>query len=105
MWLIVLAPVVSQLVVAARNHEPVAALCVASAPSADALHAHDAGMSACGYCDLLADHATLPIVPPSLPILVMLVTITATPALTARFTPLGAFPSGRPRAPSAFSRS
>ncbi|WP_438391723.1 DUF2946 domain-containing protein [Caballeronia sp. DA-9] len=104
-WLIVLAPVVSQLVVAARNHQPVTALCSAMAPSADTVHAHDAGMSACGYCDLLADHAALPTVPFFPAVLVMLVTIAAASTLSTRFTPLGAFPSGRPRGPPAFSRS
>jgi hypothetical protein len=104
-WLIVLAPVVSQLVVAARNSEPVAATCAAHASPAEMRPAHDNGMVACGYCDLLADHAALPTVSGPLPVLVMLVTIAAAPILSTRFTPLGAFPSGRPRAPPAFSRS
>jgi hypothetical protein len=128
LWLIVLAPVVSQLVVAARNREPVAALCSATAPSADTRHArdtgmaatamgpmsmsmpmpdtqhaHDTGMIACGYCDLLTSHAALPTVAPSLLVLVMLVTIAAMPILSTRFTPFGAFPSGRPRAPPVVS--
>jgi hypothetical protein len=143
LWLIVLAPVVSQLVVAARNREPVAALCSATAPSADTRHArdtgmaataigpmsdtrrahdtgmtamamgpmampdtqhaHDTGMIACGYCDLLASHAALPTVAPSLLVLVMLVTIAAAPSLSTRFTPFGPFPSGRPRAPPVVS--
>jgi len=103
-WLIVLAPVVSQLVVAAYNREPVAALCSATAPSADTHHVHDNGMTACGYCDLLANHATFPTAAASLLVLLMLVTIAAAPILSTRFTPLGAFPSGRPRGPPAFSR-
>jgi hypothetical protein len=103
-WLIVLAPVVSQLVVAAG--EPAAALCTVSAPSTDTQHAHHgSGMVACGYCDLLATHATLPTVTASLPILVMLVTSAVLPILSTRFTPLGAFPAGKPRAPPVFSRS
>jgi hypothetical protein len=104
-WLIVLAPVVSQFVVAARNHEPATALCSAMAPPADTHHVHDTGLSACGYCDLLADHAALPSVPPPPLVLVMLVTIASVAILSTCFTPLGAFPSGRPRAPPAFSRS
>jgi Protein of unknown function (DUF2946) len=104
-WLIVLAPVVSQLIVATRNAEPVAAMCTATTPSAETQPVHGNGMVACGYCDLLASHATVPTVAPPLPILVMLVTIVALPVLSTRFTPLGAFPSGRPRAPPAFSRS
>lgn len=104
-WLIVLVPVVSQLIVATRNAEPVAAMCMATGSSAEKQPTHDNGMIACGYCDLLATHATLPTIVPPLPILVMLVTILALPVLSTRFTPLGAFPSGRPRAPPAFSRS
>ncbi|WP_322787131.1 DUF2946 domain-containing protein [Paraburkholderia dilworthii] len=104
-WLIVLGPVVSQLVVAARNAEPVVAMCTATTPSADTQPMHGNGMVACGYCDLLADHTTLPSIAPPLPVLVMFVTIVAAPILSTRFTPLGAFPSGRPRAPPVFSRS
>jgi len=104
-WLIVLAPIVSQLIVAGRSTEPVAATCTATTPSTDPQPAHGDGMIACGYCDLLATHATLPTIASPLPILVMLVTIVARPTLSTRFTPLGAFPSGRPRAPPAFSRS
>jgi hypothetical protein len=104
-WLIILAPVVSQLIVAAGNSEPVAVMCTATAPSAGTQPAHGNGMVACGYCDLLATHATLPTIAPPLAVLVTLVTIVALPILSTRFTPLGAFPSGRPRAPPAFSRS
>jgi hypothetical protein len=113
-WLIVLVPVVSQLIVAHRNSEPVASMCTTNSmssmhtmtmPSSDMHSAHDDGMVACGYCDLLANHATLPTIAPPLPILVMLVTIVALSILSTRFTPLGAFPSGRPRAPPVFSRS
>lgn len=104
-WLIVLAPVVSQFAVASRNHEPVTALCSAIAPSAVTHHAHATGLSACGYCDLLAGHAALPTAPPLPLALVMLVTIAGVAILSTCFTPLGAFPSGRPRAPPAFSRS
>jgi hypothetical protein len=104
-WLIVVVPVASQLIVAARNAEPVAALCTATTPSAASQSAHGDGMSACGYCDLLANHAALPTVAPPLLALVMLVTMAALPLLSTRFTPLGAFPSARPRAPPVFSRS
>ncbi|MGF6873496.1 DUF2946 domain-containing protein [Paraburkholderia sp. MM5477-R1] len=104
-WLIVLVPVASQLLVAARNAEPVAAMCTVSTPSAETRPAHGNGMIACGYCDLLADHAALPTIDPPLPVLVMLVTLVALPVLSTRFTPPGGFPSGRPRAPPVFSRS
>lgn len=105
MWLIVLAPVVSQLVVAARDGEPVAALCTVTAPSADTQHAQGSGMIACGYCDLLATHSALPTLTAPLFILVMLVTSAALPILFSSFTPLGAFPTGRPRAPPILSHS
>lgn len=104
-WLIVLAPVVSQLVVAAENREPIAALCSATTPSTQTQQSHGAGMIACGYCDLLANHAALPTVTPALLVLVMLVALAAAPTLSTRFTPLGAFPSGRPRAPPSFLAS
>lgn len=117
-WLIVLVPVVSQLIVAHRNTESVTSTCKMSSmnsmhmmgsmhtmtmPSSDMHSAHGDGMVACGYCDLLANHATLPTIAPPLPILVMLVAILVLPVLSTRFTPLGAFPSGRPRAPPVFS--
>lgn len=109
MWLIVLAPIVSQLVVAAHRADPAAAaLCSAVAPAADSAAdsahvAHADPLAACGYCDLLADHIAMPTVPPSPLVLVMLLVCVAVPALSVRFTPLGVFPSGRPRAPPAFS--
>lgn len=108
MWLIVLAPIVSQLVVAAHRSDPAAAaLCSAVQPAADSTHAahatHADPLAACGYCDLLADHIAMPAVPPAPLVLVMLLVSVAVPALSMRFTPLGAFPSGRPRAPPAFS--
>jgi hypothetical protein len=105
MWLIVLAPIVSQLVVAAhRDDTAFAALCSAVQPQTDSAHAtHADPLAACGYCDLLADHVAMPTVPPVPLVLVMLLVAVAVPALSVRFTPLGAFPSGRPRAPPAFS--
>ena len=102
MWLIVLAPVVSQLVVAARADDPTVTLCSAlRAPSNTAHAAHGDPLAACGYCDLLADHVAMPTLPPSPMAFVMLVAIAAVAVLSTRFTPLGAFPSGRPRAPPA----
>ena len=104
MWLIVLAPIVSQLVVAAHRTDPAAAaLCSAGQAPTDSAHVARADpLAACGYCDLLADHIAMPAVPPSPLVLVMLLVAVAVPALSVRFTPLGAFPSGRPRAPPAF---
>jgi guanyl-specific ribonuclease Sa len=105
MWLVVCAPLVSQLVVAARAQEPVAALCSATTPSAvsTASSAHyDAApgsLAACGYCDLLATHSAMPSLPPVAVQVLTLVVILVLAVLSVRFTPLGAFPSGRPRAP------
>jgi Protein of unknown function (DUF2946) len=105
LWLIVLTPIVSQLVVAAHRDDPtVAALCSAVQPSTDSARAtHADPLAACGYCDLLADHIAMPTIPPAPLVLVMLLVALAVPALNIRFTPLGAFPSGQPRAPPAFS--
>jgi Na+(H+)/acetate symporter ActP len=103
MWLIVCVPLISQLVAAHRAHEPVALLCSATSSGSDAHQGMQEGMlTACEYCDLLTTHAAMPPIPAvSLP-LFALVAIAAIPALFLRFTPLGAFPSGRPRAPPAF---
>lgn len=104
MWLIVCAPLVSQLVIASHEREPVAALCSAAA-SPDVAHQDSTShsLSACGYCDLLASHAAMPSLPAAVvPVLTLIVIMTA-PVLSVRFTPLGAFPSGRPRAPPLFS--
>ncbi|MBB2984551.1 hypothetical protein FHX57_006354 [Paraburkholderia tropica] len=100
MWLVVLAPLVSQLVMAERAHQPVAALCSAAEPVDSTLHhTLDSALSACGYCDLLATHTAVPPLPVVIPALFALVIAALVPALISRFTPLGAFPSGRPRAP------
>jgi hypothetical protein len=96
-------PVVSQLVVAAHADNPTAILCSATLPSVDAHHqGHGDNLAACDYCDLLADQPAITTLPPVLPVLVLLVMVLAVPTLCTRFTPLGAFPSGQPRAPPAF---
>ncbi len=131
MWLIVFAPVISQMVLAARLADQPMPHCSATPSSADTASAttsmpmtmpmsmhmsmsmpmspgmhHDPGkmLSACGYCDLLADHMVLPSVPPVLPTLSFLILLAAVVVLSTRFTPLGAFPSGRPRGPPASLR-
>jgi len=102
MCLIVFVPVVSQLIVAARADEPVAALCSTTQPDNGSLHAGDP-LAACGYCDLLATHAAMPSIPPVAAPVLLLVVVAAATVLSTRFTPLGAFPSGRPRDPPFFS--
>ncbi|ABE35967.1 hypothetical protein DR64_8385 [Paraburkholderia xenovorans LB400] len=103
MCLIVFAPVVSQLLVSARAGNPDAILCSATLPPADAaLHDHGGTLAACGYCDLLADQPGVPTLPAPQAVLIVLVMLLALPVPCTRFTPIGAFPSGQPRAPPAF---
>jgi hypothetical protein len=100
MWLIVFAPLVSQLVAAAhRDVTAESALCSAAPPHTDAaLHDHGDGLAACGYCNLLADHAAMPPAQAALPALFVL-GAPAVMALSLRHVPFGPFPSARPRAP------
>ncbi|PRE45492.1 DUF2946 domain-containing protein [Burkholderia multivorans] len=109
MWLVVLAPIISQLVVSAHRHDPDnTPICSVAMPMPGDMPPsgmHDQGdmLAACGYCDLLADHIAIPSMPPVLPPFVMVVMFVAAAVLSTRFTPLGAFPFGRPRAPPVFS--
>jgi hypothetical protein len=100
MWLVVCVPLVSQWVMASRAHEPIAPLCSVAVPADLSHHGTSADpLSACGYCDLLATHAAMPSVPPAVVQALTLVIAVTAPVLSVRFIPLGAFPSGRPRAP------
>ncbi|WP_454873394.1 DUF2946 domain-containing protein [Paraburkholderia xenovorans] len=116
MWLVVVAPVVSQMLVSNRAHEPIAALCSALQPRdlgmastttqaapAPVHLSHDDAFGACGYCHLLQHHVAMPTVASVEPPAAVALAGTAPPTLSTRFTPLGAFPSGRPRAPPAVS--
>jgi Protein of unknown function (DUF2946) len=116
MWLVVFAPLVSQMLIASRDHEPIAALCSALHPSGTSeaslvsqsgptpVHlSHDDAFGACGYCHLLEHHVAMPAVAALEPPAALAIAGTAPPTLSTRFTPLGAFPSGRPRAPPAVS--
>jgi hypothetical protein len=116
MWLVVVAPLVSQMLMANRAHEPIAALCSALHPSGasnatlvshagpEPLHlSHDDAFGACGYCHLLEHHVAMPAVAAVEPPAALALAGTAPPTLSTRFTPLGAFPSGRPRDPPAVS--
>ncbi|MGF6771512.1 hypothetical protein P3T18_003999 [Paraburkholderia sp. GAS199] len=116
MWLVVFAPVVSQLLVSNRAHEPIAILCSAlqspdSNPGAHAapgqpapVHlSHDDAFGACGYCHLLEHHVPIPGVAVVATPAALALSGVAPPVLSTRFTPLGAFPSGRPRDPPAVS--
>jgi len=101
MCLIVLAPLVSQLVMAHRALQPESALCSASLSGGEVKQSsHTVSLSACGYCDLLASHTAMPpIAAVTLPLLAIAVLVFL-PSLNTSFTPLGAFPYGRPRAPT-----
>ncbi len=116
MWLVVFAPVVSQMLVSNRADEPIAALCSAlqsvqpgaanhaGHADATAVHlSHDDAFGACGYCHLLQHHVAMPAVAATPAPLAVAIAGTAPPTLSTRFTPLGAFPSGRPRAPPVVS--
>lgn len=116
MWLVVFAPVVSQVLVSNRAHEPFAALCSALQPRdvgaangasqaapAPVHLSHDDAFGACGYCHLLQHHVAIPTVASAAPPAALVLVGTAPPTLSTRFTPLGAFPSGRPRDPPAIS--
>ncbi|WP_144110432.1 DUF2946 domain-containing protein [Paraburkholderia sp. BCC1886] len=125
MWLVVFAPLVSQLLASAQANEPIAALCSALQPggvgaaasaaagaaasaSADNLTApvhlsHDDAFGACGYCHLLEHHVAVPTLAVVAPPAALTLAGTLPPELSTRFTPLGAFPSGRPRDPPAVS--
>jgi hypothetical protein len=116
MWLVVFAPLVSQMLIANRDHEPIAALCSALHPSGASeagldshtgpapVHlSHDDAFGACGYCHLLEHHVAMPVVAAIEPPAALALAGTAPPTLSTRFTPLGAFPSGRPRGPPVVS--
>ncbi|WJF90017.1 DUF2946 domain-containing protein [Paraburkholderia bonniea] len=113
MWLALLAPVVSQLIVSAHAREPIAALCSVSRPQSLTLFSqpehppvslsHDDAFGACGYCHLLKHHVAITGVPPFTPISALVLASVTPPVLSTHFTPLGAFPSGRPRDPPAVS--
>ncbi|WP_321782437.1 DUF2946 domain-containing protein [Paraburkholderia sp. J94] len=99
MWLIVLAPLVSQLVAAHQAHQPDAALCSAMQPATAPHLSHDDAFGACGYCNLLEHHVAMPSVAVPALTLGFIVADALVATLSTRHTPFGAFPSGRPRAP------
>ena len=102
MWLIVLAPLVSQLVVAHRGQLPEAPLCSAALPATGSHHdVQDGGLVACGYCALLATHAAMPPVAGISLLMLALIALAAVGAWFVHFIPARVFPAGRPRAPPA----
>jgi Protein of unknown function (DUF2946) len=105
MWLIVFAPLVSQLIVSAQAREPDEIICSALKSESPATSTHlPVQLDACGYCNLLANHAPAPapaVEAPQQVVRIMLAVIQ--PASTSTFIPLAAFPSGRPRDPPVVS--
>jgi hypothetical protein len=102
MWLIVFAPLVSQLVAFAETSEPFAVNCSAIDEEGPSHHANSDSISACGYCDLVAQQAfAVPPAPPSEAVTVLL----ATAPTVARplFINVRDYPSGRPRDPPVLS--
>ena len=114
MWLIMLAPTVSHIAHAAP--ELVTSIC-STTDGSQGPHTvlverirvgehHDSQtdlLNVCGYCELLAHNAVLLSVPPPQPAVTPLLLTTIVTPLNMRFTPIGAFPSGRPRGPPHFS--
>jgi hypothetical protein len=104
MWLIVFAPLASQLIAAHHAHEPTAELCSALQPASSAQHlSHDDAFGACGYCHLLEHHVAMPGVAVPEPQRALVAAVDRVAPLSTRHTPFGAFPSGRPRAPPVVS--
>ncbi|WP_345798303.1 DUF2946 domain-containing protein [Castellaniella sp. MT123] len=117
MLLLVCAPTVSHFMHATRSmtlplctvaqfgHSS-AAITVSVSNAHDTDHGADSHLlDDCGYCHLLQHDAVLPSVSAGSPPVLWLF-ILALVLLPARcFTPIGAFPAGRPRAPPVFSHS
>ena len=104
MWLIVLAPFVSQLVAAQRAHEPDAALCSAIQPAQTTPHLSlDDAFGACGYCHLLEHHVAMPSIAAPEPLAARIAALDETAPAVTRDIPPGGFPSGRPRDPPVLS--
>ncbi|OUL70027.1 DUF2946 domain-containing protein [Paraburkholderia hospita] len=107
MWLVVLAPVVSQLITAAQRDNPAeSVICSALQPAGHAgLDHHGDRLAACGYCVFLTDHSPAPAVQIALPRLPMhgVHEIVAT---TSAHVPFSLYSPARPRGPpSAFPKS
>jgi hypothetical protein len=107
MWLVVVVPVASQLVSAARAATPDTASILCSVNGAQepasASHLHTDRLAACGYCTLLAHQPAMPAPPASAPALVTIAVARAAALPTAQHVPAASFPSGRPRGPPASS--
>jgi len=100
MWLVVFAPLLSQLLVSAHADAPLGVICSAAAgePATNRHQVSHDPLSACGYCNLLAHHVPAPagVFAPQPIRLVLAAAVFAAPPT---FVPYTEFPSGRPRDP------
>jgi hypothetical protein len=102
MWLILFVPLVSQLVTYAKVSEPFAVNCSAIREEGPSHHATSISISACGYCDLIAQQAFA--VPPAPPPGAGVVLLATVPTLTRPLViSVRDYPSGRPRGPPVLS--
>lgn len=102
MWLLVVAPVVSQIRGAANANSATAVFCSANAGRDQIEHQHPqsaAHADACGYCHLFEHHAIVPGTPSVAIYLGAILGTLAAAVLVLGFIPIGAFPAARPRAP------
>ncbi len=112
MCMLAAAPTISWLA-SASSRAVILPVCTyaeqAGQPSADdriQIGAHDgltSALEACAYCNLLADHSTLPAMPPAAPALLLLALGALIALRWVHRVPRGTFPSGRPRDPPSFS--
>ncbi|MFJ2991193.1 DUF2946 domain-containing protein [Pandoraea sp. NPDC087047] len=103
MWLVVVAPLVSSSLMTQRWDTPHGTLCSAASQfeSHDTAEhrQHVAHGDACCYCHFLEHHAVVLGMPLPGIYLACIVVVLAVTTFALRFIPIGAFPSGRPRAP------
>ncbi|GGP27952.1 DUF2946 domain-containing protein [Silvimonas amylolytica] len=102
MSLFVLAPVVSQLLMAGRSTPMAVAMCSVVSPHSEQLLDHGTSpdaMAACDYCTLQATHLLLPTLPHVAPSAVPLVAVLQLPHLRVRAIEPAVFPLARTRAP------
>lgn len=108
MWLLVVAPLVSHFLLATRANATTGVLCSATLQpenrgfgNADDNRQHPSTPhnDACGYCSVLEHHGVAPGTALLAVYLSCVVVAFSAITLILGFTPAGAFPTGRPRAP------
>jgi hypothetical protein len=107
-WLLVVAPLVSHFLVATRASATTDILCSATLQpenrdygnvDGNPQHPSAPHSDACGYCSVLEHHGIAPGAPLVTIYLSCLVVAFSVVTLVLGFTPVGAFPAARPRAP------